>query len=128
LLMSLGCWMHLKHGGVDMVETARDKRRTERKEEEVCTWLSFTRDNAVYATLTADLAAEGARFSALRRVGVNDRIRIAIQLASSPIVCDGKVCWVRSVSNEQYDFGVQFVNMTKTDQGELKRHLGSTRA
>jgi hypothetical protein len=111
-----------------MVETARDKRRNERKEEEICTWLSFKRDNAVYATLTADLAAEGARFSALRRVGVNDRIQIAIQLADSAIVCDGKVCWVRPVSNEQYDFGVQFVNMAKTDQGELQRHLGSTRA
>jgi len=109
-----------------MVQTVRDKRHTLRREEEVCTWLSFTHDNAAYATLTADIAAEGARFSALRRVGVNDRVRIAIQLTSSAILCEGKVCWVRSGGCERYDFGVQFVNMAETDRGELQRHLAST--
>lgn len=108
-----------------MERIAPNKRRTERKEEQVCTWLSFRQDNAAYGTLTADLAADGARFSALRRVGVNDRVQVAIQLSSSAIVCDGKVCWVRPISNEQYDFGVQFVNMAETDHGELERHLGS---
>lgn len=111
-----------------MVEKVKDKRRAERKEAAVCTWLSFKQDRAAYATLTADLAAEGARFSALRRVGVNDRVQLAIQLTGSAIVCDGKVCWVRPVSNEQYDFGVQFMNMAETDHWELRRHLSSIRA
>ncbi|HPC17019.1 MAG TPA: PilZ domain-containing protein [Candidatus Hydrogenedentes bacterium] len=108
-----------------MIQTVQDKRRASRKEEAICTWLSFSRDKAAYATLTADIATEGARFSALRRVGVNDRVRIAIQLASSAILCEGKVCWVRPVSNEQYDFGVQFLNMAETDKGELQRHLAA---
>ena len=101
-----------------------DKRRNSRISECVCVWLSFPRDGAAYSTLTNDLSPQGARFCALRRVNVDERVHIHIQMPAGNIGCEGKVCWVRPTTDGNCTFGVRFVALAQYERDYLERYLG----
>lgn len=105
-----------------------DRRRYARVEEAVCTWLSFTRDCAAYATLTADLGPQGAQFCALRNVNVSEQVAIDFQFPTKTIECEAKVCWVKPAPNGRVNFGVRFVNLTGHERDYLERFLTKTAA
>ena len=105
-----------------------DRRRCTRVEEAVCAWLSFARDCAAYATLTADLAPQGARFCALRNVNVSERLAIDFQFPNKTIGCEAKVCWVSPAPNGRVNFGVRFVNLPRHERDYLEHYLTKTAA
>ena len=100
-----------------------DRRQCERVEQAVCTWLSFAKDCAAYATLTTNIAASGAQFCASRSVTVSERLLIDLQFPSKTIGCEARVCWVAPVSNGRVNFGVRFVNLPKPERDLLERFL-----
>jgi len=100
-----------------------DSRQCVRVEEAVCTWLSFAKDCAAYATLTTNIAASGAQFCSLRNVSVSERLLIDFQFPNKTIGCEARVCWVAPVSNGQVNFGVRFVNLPPPERDFLERFL-----
>lgn len=100
-----------------------EKRRYARVKESVCTWLSFRGDCAAYATLSADLGSQGARFSALRRVNVKERVAVNFEFPTKTIGCEAEVRWVKPASNGWVEFGVRFVNLTGYERDYLERFL-----
>lgn len=100
-----------------------DRRQCVRVEEAICTWLSFAKDCAAYATLTTDIAATGAQFCASRNVSVSERLLIDFQFPNKTIGCEAHVCWVAPENNGQVSFGVRFVNLPRTERDFLERFL-----
>jgi hypothetical protein len=93
----------------------------DRADAPVCAWVSFRKDSASYSTLTVDLAAGGARFSALRRVDVGEQVLVFLQLASAGIECKGKVCWSGIADNGLWEFGVRFLDLQEIERDRLTR-------
>jgi len=102
---------------------AQDKRRHDRTDAPVCAWVSFRKDNSAYSTLTVDLAEQGARFSALRRVDVGEQVLVFLQLASMGIECKGKVCWSGIADNGLWEFGVRFLDLQESERSRLARWI-----
>ena len=102
-----------------------EKRRHPRGEGDVCAWLSFPDDTAIYASLTMDLGLNGARFSTHRQVRKGDAVRLHLELPVGVVQCAGTVCWCRVKSDGQHTFGVQFTELREADRSNLRLHLGS---
>jgi len=110
-------------GSVKSVYIETERRRYERVEEPVCTWLSFRTDSAAYGTLTVDVGMEGARFETHRRVAVGEHTLINLQLPSSSIECKGRVCWACRGEDGLFSFGVRFLDLREVERDWLGRHL-----
>lgn len=107
---------------------ASERRRYSRVGEAVCTWLSFHRDGAAYGTLTMDLGPCGAQFRANKRICVNERVSVHIQLPSGAIGCEGTVCWVQRAEDGASHFGVLFMDLPDCDRDHLHRYIGKAAA
>ncbi len=99
----------------------QDRRRHDRVETPVCAWVSFRKGAASYCTLTVDLAEEGARFSALRRVDAGEQVLVFLQLGPTTIECKGKVCWSGLADNGLWEFGVRFLDLREHERDRLAR-------
>jgi len=111
-----------------MDSSLSERRRYARVEESVCAWLSFRGDYAAYGMLSADLGAEGARFSALRRVSVKERVAIYFDFPTKTVGCEAEVRWVKPTPNGWVDFGVRFVKLDGHERDYLERFLTKTAA
>ena len=110
-------------GSVKSVCIETERRRYERVEEPVCTWLSFRTDSAAYGTLTVDIGMEGARFETHRHVQVGEHTIINLQLPSNSIECKGRVCWTCRGEDGLFSFGVRFLDLREAEHDWLGRHL-----
>lgn len=75
-------------------------------------------------TLTRDISEGGVRFIANEFLSIFTRLLVeaSIPSFSRPIKAISKVAWIRKIpSGNQYDVGVQFMDMTEED----KKHLTS---
>lgn len=108
---------------MESVYIETERRRYERVEEPVCTWLSFRTDSAAYGTLTVDVGMEGARFETHHCVAVGEHTLINLQLPSSSIECKGRVCWARRGEDGLFSFGVRFLDLREVERDWLGRHL-----
>lgn len=75
-------------------------------------------------TLTRDIGEGGIRFIANEFLSIFTRLLVeaSIPSFSRPIKAISKVAWIRKIpSGNQYDVGVQFMDMTEED----KKHLTS---
>jgi hypothetical protein len=111
-----------------MDSSLSERRRYARVEESVCAWLSFGGDFAAYGTLSADLGVQGARFSALRRVDVKERVVIYFDFPSKTVGCEAEVRWAKPASNGWMDFGVRFMKIDGYERDYLERFLTRTAA
>ncbi|HIJ66342.1 MAG TPA: PilZ domain-containing protein [Candidatus Hydrogenedentes bacterium] len=101
-----------------------EKRHYPRFGDNVCAWLSFMNDSAVYASLTMDLGLSGARFSTHHSVRKGEGVDLHLQLPAGAVQCSGTVCWTRAKSDGMQMFGVEFGRLTDQERVHLLRHLG----
>jgi c-di-GMP-binding flagellar brake protein YcgR len=106
-----------------MKPQGEERRRFPRAARPVCGWLSFRNSEAPYGTLTMDLSASGARFSALRRVHVGEPILLSLQLPRVSIECKGCVVWAELAPNGLYCFGVRFLDLREPERDHLRRFV-----
>lgn len=113
----------MSQAGCVMSGVGEERRRHERVDSAVCTWLSFPRERAAYSTLTMDLSAGGARFSTEKSVAVGEPLFIQMQLPSNNIECKACVCWCTAGEDDNYIFGVQFLDLAAKDREPLERFI-----
>lgn len=106
-----------------MARLDRDKRRHNRHEKPVCTWLSFQNGQGTYGTVTMDIGMGGARFSMMKDVEENESVLLNVQVAPSGIECKGKICWVESKPGGVSNFGVRFLDISEEDRESLSLYL-----
>lgn len=106
-----------------MDETKVEQRRFDRRDENVCAWLTFHYDTLQCGTLTEDLSSEGACFSTLRRVNPGEHLLLHLQVDPSGIECKAKVCWTQAMPNGLNRFGVRFVDILEDERDQLSNYL-----
>ena len=104
----------------------RERRQYERVGAAVCAWVTFRNDRAAYSTLTVDLGSGGAQFTTLREVGMDEKVRIHIELPTETLECGGEICWRDLMPNGTYAFGVRFVGLDDHKRSRLERFLTQT--
>ena len=107
------------------MDQEENRRRHGRVEAEVCAWLTFSGERAVYSTMTLDLGAGGAQFATPHEVRPDDQLRVQIELPGGLVHCVGTVCWRRTEADQTYAFGVRFTGLSPEHRDHLRRFLAA---
>ncbi|MFH1778994.1 MAG: PilZ domain-containing protein [Candidatus Omnitrophota bacterium] len=82
--------------------------------------------DATVGTVMRDISTGGIRFIANEFISVFTRlvVEISIPLTSKPVRAISKVVWIRKrPSGEQYELGMQFIDMTEEDRGNISNFV-----
>ena len=101
------------------------KRRYQRRNVRIGTWILFAEEAGRRATYTVDLAQEGARFASDRPVELRSLVLLRLHLDNplATIECKGRVCWSRRTGDRSNEFGIRFLDLTDDERELLERYL-----
>jgi len=104
------------------------KRRHQRRNVRIGTWMMFPHEDGRRVTYTVDLTQEGARFASERPVELRSLVLLRLQIENplTTIECKGRVCWSRHTGDGSSQFGIRFLDLTDDEQELLERYLAGT--
>lgn len=93
-----------------------ERRRSPRARRTVCAWISLRNNTAEYGTLTVDLGSDGAKFCALSKMEVGERVLLQLQMRAVSIECKARVVWTSVRPDGLHHFGVRFVDLSAAER------------
>ena len=109
---------------------AMERRRHTRHFVETGAWLCPPHERQPVPVRSADLSVSGVRLHCMKPIAPGTPLLIRLQLSATgpALECKGRVCWCAPLSNDAYQFGVRFLDVTDDEFEEVEGHLRSTRA
>ena len=103
----------------------QERRHHPRRAASVRAEMYFEESGVWSTTLTHDLCAGGALFSAIEHVRPDEQVQLTLTLreGTDPLRCNAAVRWSRPRDNGLHFFGLQFVDLSAKDRGKLAAFL-----
>lgn len=105
-----------------------ERRRFIRVKLRCQTNISETKDSAI-STYAEDISQKGMKVSIKRELKLSSIVDLEIYLRQEPIICKGKIVWVRRIESDYlegglvYDVGIELREVKQEDKRLIKQFI-----